>query len=315
MMKPAVDHQGRIWFGEMDHNCLAVFDPRTQEFRQMSAPEGASGIMGLVVAADDTVWFAEQYANYVGHYIPTTGKYQTYALPTLTRPDPANPRKTLSLPSAPNDLALDAHGNVWFTELNADALGRIDIQTGQVRHFSLSAISKGGQALTPYGVAVDPQGMVWFTSTSTSDIGRLDPATGSLRSFATAGLPSGITLMEIAADARGVIWATSFVSGLLLRFDPRDASSTPYYAPPGAGGLYGLAVTAAGDVWVAVTEANAIARLDVPGRRFEYYPIPTKDSLPLGVAVGKDGTLWFAEGRSDKLGMLDPASRSQGKER
>ena len=62
-----------------------------------------------------------------------------------------------------------------------------------------------------------------------------------------------------------------------------------------------------------MAEANAIARLDVSERRFEYYPIPTKDSLPVGLAAGKDGTLWFAEGRSDKLGMLDPASRSQRK--
>ena len=102
MMRPAIDHEGRIWFGEMGHNYLAVFDPRTQTFRQMTPPNGRSGIMGLVVAPDDTIWFAEQYANYIGHYFPTSGKYQTFALPTLTIPDPNNTSKTLSLPSAPN---------------------------------------------------------------------------------------------------------------------------------------------------------------------------------------------------------------------
>ncbi len=121
-MRPAVDHEGRIWFGEMGRNYLAYFDPRTQTFQQMTPPHGHDGIMGVLVAPDDTIWFAEQYANYIGHYFPTTGQYQVYSLPMLTKPDPSDTAKTLTLPRAPNDLALDAHGNVWFTELNADSL-------------------------------------------------------------------------------------------------------------------------------------------------------------------------------------------------
>jgi len=68
MMRPVIDHEGRIWFGEMGHNYLAVFDPATQTFRQVTPPHGQNGIMGLLVAPDDTIWFAEQYANYIGHY-------------------------------------------------------------------------------------------------------------------------------------------------------------------------------------------------------------------------------------------------------
>src|ERR1700676_5505056 len=64
MMRPAIDHEGRIWFGEMNQNFLAVFDPRTQTFKQMVPPHGQFGIMGIEVASDDTIWFAEQYANY-----------------------------------------------------------------------------------------------------------------------------------------------------------------------------------------------------------------------------------------------------------
>src|SRR5260370_20524797 len=119
LMRPAIDHEGRLWFGEMGHNYLAVFDPRTQTLRQMTPPHGRSGIMGIAVASDDTIWFAEQSANYIGHYSPANRQFQTYPLPTLTVPDPGHPGKTLSLPSAPNDLVLDTYGNVWFTELNA----------------------------------------------------------------------------------------------------------------------------------------------------------------------------------------------------
>jgi len=45
MMRPAIDHEGRIWFGEMGLNHLAVFDPRTRTFRQVTPPQGRSGIM------------------------------------------------------------------------------------------------------------------------------------------------------------------------------------------------------------------------------------------------------------------------------
>ena len=114
MMRPAIDHQGRIWFGEMGRNYLAVFDPRTGIFQQMTPPHGLSGVMGIEVAADGTIWFAEQYANYIGHYYPATGKYQVYSLPWLTVPDPSDASKKLTLfpgnPSLPALLvAYDHH--------------------------------------------------------------------------------------------------------------------------------------------------------------------------------------------------------------
>src|SRR5438094_10112570 len=179
LMRPAIDHTGRIWFGEMGHNLLAVFDPHTQKFQQITPPHGRSGIMGVVVASDDTIWFAEQYANYIGHYLPATRQFQPYPLPILTVPDPGLPGKTLALPSAPNDLALDNQGNVWFTELNANALGRLNIQSGQTQQYPLAS-TKTTKALNPYGITIDPQGTVWFTEASTSHIGRLDPTTAQI---------------------------------------------------------------------------------------------------------------------------------------
>src|SRR5713226_4174374 len=201
LMRPAIDREGRLWFGEMGQNFLAVFDPRTQVFQQMTPPGGLSGVMSVQVAPDDTIWFVEQYANYIGHYFPRTGRYHLYPLPTLTVPDPQNAGKTLSLPSAPNELVLDAHGTVWFTEFNADALGRLDPHTGLMRHYPLSS-RRSVQKLIPYGVTVDREGMVWFTESSNGSIGRLDPTTGGMRFFTPPG-PT-MPLMEIASDTHGI---------------------------------------------------------------------------------------------------------------
>lgn len=303
LMRLAIDHEGRLWFGEMNRNLLAVFDPRTRAFQQWTPPGGKYGIMGMLVAADDTIWFAEQYADYIGHYFPTTGQYQLYHLPWFTVPDP--PGKTLVLPVAPNDLALDARGNVWFTEMNAGALGRLDTHSGFIQSYPL-ADKKDAQALAPYGVTVDQQGMVWFTEMGGKHIGRLDPITGSIRLYTPP--ESSVVPMEIASDAHGTIWATTFTANVLLSLNPRTGTFTQYAVPTvgssGAGGLYDLAVTPDNSVWVTVSAESAIARLDVSARRFTSYPIPTAFSLPIGIVGGANHTLWFTEAGSDKIGMM-----------
>ncbi len=304
LMRPAIDREGRLWFGEMGKNYLAVFDPRTRSFQQMTPPRGRSGVMAVQVAPDDTIWFVEQYANYIGHYFPRASRYRLYPLPTLTVPDLQSSGKTLTLPSAPNELALDAHGTVWFTEMNADALGRLDPQTGLMQHYPLSQ-KRSVQALLPYGVTVDPAGMVWFTEASTNQIGRLDPTRGHIRWYTPTGLT--LSLMEIASDAHGIIWVTSFSAGLLLSLDPRTGIFTTYAAPhtgSGTGGIYGLVVTPAGEIWVTVLAENAIVRLDVAAHRFITYPVPAPGSEPLGIVMGSNHTLWFTE--LDRIGMLRP---------
>lgn len=305
-MRPAIDSKGRIWFGEMGHDYLADFDPHTQTFQQMKPPQGHSGIMGVVAAHDDTIWFAEQYANYIGHYFPDSRKFVIYNLPRLTIPDPSNPGKTLSLPSGPNDLALDNHGNLWFTEINADSLGRLNTSTGIISQYPLSP-KKSVQTLEPYGVTVDPQGMIWFTETSSAQVGSLDPTTGKIRYFSMPGLHA--SLMEIASDPHGTIWITSFNSGLLLSLNPATGKFTPYYAPfqgSPAGAIYGLTITPSSEVWITVSAENAIAHLDVAANRFIYYYAPTQDSLPLGLVAGPNHTIWFTEAGSDMIGMLQP---------
>ena len=303
-MRPAIDHEGRIWFGEMGHNYLAVFDPRTRTFQQMTPPRGASGIMGLAVGDDDTIWFAEQYANYIGHYNPATQAYQTYNLPQLSVPDPSNKQSMLTLPSAPNDLALDTHGNVWFTELNADAVGMLDPHTGHIRQYRLSARATV-QTLNPYGIAVDPHGTIWFSESSTNLLGKLDPHTGAIHTFPA---PGTATLMEVASDTHGTIWVTSFNTGQLFRFTPTTSTFTAYTDSPVSttGGLYGLAIGPAGDVWGTLTQNNAIVHLDPLKQNFITYQLPTPGALPFGIVISKDHALWFTESGSNKVGTLQP---------
>jgi len=304
LMRPAIDSKGRLWFGEMSHNFLTMFDPHTQTFVETTPPHGAYGVMGVVVAPDDTIWFAEQDANYIGHYLPDTKRFQIYKLPTLHTPTPNNTKNTLTLPSAPNDLALDAHGNLWFVEMNADSLGKLNIQTGVIQQYPLSR-TKSIQTLSPYGITIDAHGMVWFTESTSNHIGRLDPSTGTIHLFTVAS--SSVSLMEIAHDTHGIIWATSFNANQLLRLDPTTGVFTSYTAPSatqGSGGLYGLTVTHSGEIWATVPAENALARFDTTTHHFIYYAIPSLSSFPFGLVTDTHHNIWFTEAGSDKIGML-----------
>jgi virginiamycin B lyase len=304
LMRPALDAQGHLWFGEMGRNSLGSFDTHRTTFWQQTPPGGKWGIMGVAVAPDNTIWFAEQDANYLGHYFPADHLYRTYPLPAVSMPATNNAGHILHLPAAPNDIALDQHGMLWFTELNTNAIGRLNPANGSLSFYPLPGTKKG-QALDPYGIAVDPGGTVWFTQVTTNRLGRLDPASGQIRYYTPPGTIS--SFMEVASDPHGQIWATTFAGGQLLRFSPGRASFTIYNAPAphgASGGLYGLAIAQNGDIWVTVTAENLLARLDVPSQRFFYYSIPTPNSLPLGLVVGPAQRIWFTEAGGNKIGEL-----------
>jgi virginiamycin B lyase len=293
-MRPALDQQGRLWFGAIGQNALVVFDPRTRRFQYLRPPGGEDGVTGVVVAPDETIWFAEQAANYLGHYLPATGQFRRYPLPRITTPDPSQPGRLLSLPSGPNELALDRAGDLWFTEFSADRLGRLDPRTGQIRQYALSARSSV-LTLYPYGITIDQEGMVWFTESGTNRLGRLDPLTGALRLF-SAPDPQA-RLMEVTSDGQGSLWTTTLTPpGLLYHFTPATGTFTSYRAPvrgPASSALYGLLVTPTGAVWVTMLAENALACLDVKARRFVSYHIPTPDSEPLGLVMDNSHAIWF----------------------
>ncbi len=251
VMRLTVDHSGRVWFGEMGRNYLAVFDPRTQTFQQMTPPHGRFGMMGIQVASDDTIWFAEQYANYIGHYFSTTGHFQLYPLPVYTVPDPSNAGKTLTLPSAPNDLVLDAHGDVWFTEFNADRLGRLDPRTGHMQQYPLTA-KLSVEKLAPYGVAVDPEGSVWFTESSNDHIGRRYDV--SLTGNEAGGL------YGLVVSPAGDVWATVLAENMLARLDVATNRFSYYPIPTMDGEPVALAMGANQTLWFSETDKLGMLR-------------------------------------------------------
>ena len=99
----------------------------------------------------------------------------------------------------PSGIAAGPDGNMWFTEYQGNAIGRIT-PDGTITEYPLP--TAGSQ---PNGIAAGPDGNLWFTEYAGNQIGRITPA-GTITEYplpTADGLPN-----EIAAGPDGNLWFT-----------------------------------------------------------------------------------------------------------
>ena len=95
--------------------------------------------------------------------------YTTYDLP---RPD-----------AAPHDTALDAVGNVWYSDFNSQFIGKVDTKTGKVVEYPVPLGRVGPLAQGGLQIALDREGRVYYGNMSQMQVVRLDPKTGKMETF------------------------------------------------------------------------------------------------------------------------------------
>jgi hypothetical protein len=101
--------------------------------------------------------------------------------------------------SAPLEITAGPDGNVWFTEINGNNIGRIT-PLGAVSEFP---ILTSGSA--PFLITAGPDGNLWFTENSANQIGRITIA-GVITEFAIPTAASGP--MGITTGPDGNLWFT-----------------------------------------------------------------------------------------------------------
>ena len=293
LMNPAVDQQGRVWFGEMALNKLAMLDPATGKISSWTPPGGQYNIMNEVVDNQGGVWFTEEAANYLARFDPTTQTFKTYPLNTMD-----------GKPSGPEALALDAQGNLWFTEVNAGALGKLDSTTGKLSVYPLPASPTGAPSY-PYALTVARDGHVWFGCLSGGTVGWLDPTTGKITTYATPDPKAQVYAMTIGPD--NAIYYTQLQTGAFGRIDPATGKISQMSVPHTAGApatLY-TPLTRNDAIWLTSTGANALVRYIPATQQFSFYTLKQPQSVPYGLALAPDGALWFtADGVPNYVGRV-----------
>jgi virginiamycin B lyase len=75
-------------------------------------------------------------------------------------------------------IAAGPDGSLWFTEQNADKIGKISPSSGTVTEYVIP-IAK----VAPNEIAAGPDGNLWFSQTGVSKIGKISPVTGKITEY------------------------------------------------------------------------------------------------------------------------------------
>jgi virginiamycin B lyase len=202
--------------------------------------------------------------------------------------------------AGPHDVAPAPDGSVWYTAQGQGALGRLDPDTGAVKHITL------GDGSAPHGVIVGPDGAAWVTDGGLNAIARVDPETEAVKTFP---LPEGqgyANLNTGSFDKDGRLWFTG-QNGIYGRLDPASGKIDVWNAPRGRG-PYGITTTPSGEVYYASLAGNHIARIDVSTGEASPIDPPTADQGARRVWSDSKGRIWVSEWNVGQVSAFDPAA-------
>jgi virginiamycin B lyase len=212
--------------------------------------------------------------------------------------------------SEPNGIVAGPDGALWFTEYNANKVGRITT-AGTINEFGIPT-----SASFPVYITAGPDGALWFTESSGNKIGRMTTS-GTITEFTIptpASQPAGI-----AAGPDGALWFTEISGNKIGRITTSGAVSE--FAIP-TSGSHPIAIAAGPDgaLWFAENGSaipnqpvivGKIGRITTAGAVTEV-PVPALSGPlagPTSIVAGPDGALWFGAASNTGNSLVSSINR------
>jgi streptogramin lyase len=194
--------------------------------------------------------------------------------------------------SLPVDITRGPDNNLWFTERNGRAIGRIT-PAGEITEFLLPT----GDAI-PDGITVGPDGWIYFCESQAtgSRIGRLNPLAadpGSTIQELPVLSPADAGPTYITTGPDGNLWFTERRASRIGRLNPTTLELTEFQVSLGNPRLIHI-ISALGALWFTEQLDNKIGRITTTGDITEWV-VPTAGADPSYLALGPDGNIWFSE--------------------
>lgn len=133
----------------------------TKAYCPRAFPLIVSSPVGIAIAQDGSVWFADHGGSWIVEFNPASGALARY--PT------AVPSGYSYGTAIPNGLLIDEHGRIWFCEHGANRIGYFDPSTRTMVEFPILT----GPISTALWIAQAPDGDIWFTEWSANNLGVL----------------------------------------------------------------------------------------------------------------------------------------------
>ncbi len=212
-------------------------------------------------------------------------------------------RVPLDRGAGPYGITAGPDGAMWFTELNADRIGRLrpagpgpDGGPPAVEEFALP-----GEAVGAAGITAGADGGLWFALSRADAIGRID-TDGSVRLHR---LPTpGARPVHITAAADGAMWFTENGVGRIGRITG-DGQVDEVALPGGARTRpHGITAAPDGGCWFTEWATRRVGRV-TPAGRVRTYDLPLGVSEPHGIVATGPDTVWTAT-ESGELVRLTP---------
>jgi virginiamycin B lyase len=264
---PAVGPDGRVWMtlnGGVPAKLVSV-DPTTNQLKQYSWPEKKAGTHTVAVAPDGNLFFSAMSSpdEFLSFNVKTEQfKAYRHALPTAYPEVSAGAYEQLDTKPVgiTYDVAVDSHGDAWYTEIMLGTIARLDPQTGEVSEY------KPPDTPNMNGIMVDAQDNVWFSNFMGNKLGKLDVKTGKFTMYQPPTLkakPYGI----IMDKKNGYIWFADYGGNNITRFDPRTAQFVEYPIPTRGADPRFVGLDSKGRLWFAEWWNSRIGVVDPEGNQ------------------------------------------------
>ena len=296
----------------------------TATFRQValfSLPLGVPAPNHLVTGPDGAIWFT------AFDIMPVEGMADGRSVhDAIVRMAPAGGFTVFPLSaegSYPDDIIAGNDGNLWFTEFEGNAVGRITPQ-GIITEFRVPSRPRSDQPPSqPHALALGADGNIWFPDMGGNKVARISPS-GTLTEFATpvhSEDPFGSEPYGITAGSDGALWFTESAGRRIGRIT-LDGHITEFTVP-GANHVPEDIVTGGdGALWFLEQNQSLLGRMTTDGHVTEW-PLPhrachiqatmTYDSYGACevkyLARGPDGAVWISEPWRHMLGRIDETGR------
>lgn len=214
----------------------------------------------------------------------------------------ADPRASLMQP------VVDRDGYVWFGEMRANKLARLDPKTGAIREWD----PPGGR----FGLmmsALGPDDALWFAEENGGYIGRFNPTTERFTTFPLAssdGHSPGPQHLQF--DQHGQLWFTLNHSSQIARLDPTTSTVRTWDTLPvevegeRAPHPYSIAVTTEGIVWFgAALYGGVVGSLDPKSGAVTVHQLGKPTAQVTSMVSDKRGDVWFTELQFNRLGHIN----------
>jgi virginiamycin B lyase len=203
--------------------------------------------------------------------------------------------------SGPHGLVEDRDGNVWYTGINVQEVGKVDPKTGAVTEYKLNLEGARG----PHTPIFDQKGILFFTIQS-GHVGRLNPANGEMKIVKSPSDPS--YPYGIQVDSKNLLWYVDFRQPKLASMNAATMEIKEYTLPRADARPRRIGITADDVIWYTDFPLGYIGKFDPKTGQFKEWMSPGgKDSRPYGIATVGD-IVWYSESgvKPNTLVRFDP---------